>query len=228
MTFYARAPSALGQILLCVNDDHLTGLYFVGQKDCPVIDGLPPHRPEARDPTFGTLSGRPIRNFRAGRSDSRALFGDGANGDAAWAQIAGPRAMPPTGGLTLMQPQTTPSALAVFERTRHELDEYFTGLRTVFSVPLAMSGTPFQKKVWEALRSIPYGEVASYADVARRAGYAAGYGRPVGAAVGRNPLTIIVPCHRVLSSTGTLNGYTGGLERKFALLNLEGWTIAPG
>jgi methylated-DNA-[protein]-cysteine S-methyltransferase len=217
VTFYAQLSSPLGQILLCTNDAHLTGLYFIGQKDCPSIEGLPATRPDARDPTSGTLAGRPIKNFRVCASAPGDLFRDEGNGNSGRG--------PGLGAWTPLQAGTPDWAQTIFDWARRELDEYFTGKRTVFSVPLAVSGTPFQKKVWAALQTIPYGEVVSYADVARQAGYAAGYGRPVGTAVGRNPLTVIIPCHRVLSSAGRLNGYTGGLARKFALLKLEGCAL---
>ena len=117
-------------------------------------------------------------------------------------------------------------ARAVFEQAREELDDYFNDGRQVFSVPLLLQGTDFQRKVWKALLDIPYGHCISYRDVALAAGLSAQHGRPVGTAVGRNPVAIMVPCHRVLSHAGRLNGYTGGLERKLALLELEGFTLA--
>ncbi|NYT60957.1 methylated-DNA--[protein]-cysteine S-methyltransferase [Alcaligenaceae bacterium] len=128
--------------------------------------------------------------------------------------------------LFYMQAPTPDGAKAVFQQTQKELSEYFYGERTEFDVPLEVEGTEFQKKVWRALRDIPYGQSVSYTDVARTAGLTAHHGRPVGTAVGRNPISIIIPCHRVLSSAGALAGYTGGLERKFALLKLEGFSLA--
>lgn len=111
-----------------------------------------------------------------------------------------------------------PSALLA--RTARELEEYFAGGRRTFTVPLAPAGTDFQRKVWAALRTIPYGETVSYADVARRIGKP-GAAIAVGQANGRNPIPIIVPCHRVIGSDGKLVGYAGGLEIKKALLRLE-------
>ena len=102
---------------------------------------------------------------------------------------------------------------------------YFQGQLKTFRVPLALVGTPFQQKVWQALLDIPYGTYVSYGDVARAAGFTPGHGRPVGTAVGRNPITIIVPCHRVLAGNGKLTGYTGGLARKLALLEIEGFAL---
>ena len=101
-----------------------------------------------------------------------------------------------------------------------QLAAYFAGERTAFDLPLAPSGTAFQLRVWEQLRTIPYGETRSYADVARAIGATSGF-RAVGLANGRNPISIIVPCHRVIGANGALTGYGGGLERKRFLLDLE-------
>jgi methylated-DNA-[protein]-cysteine S-methyltransferase len=102
-----------------------------------------------------------------------------------------------------------------------ELGEYFDGRRTRFDVALDPQGTDFQHSVWMALARIAHGRTTSYGEIALRLGRAAA-GRAVGAAVGRNPLSVIVPCHRVLGRDGALTGYAGGLERKQALLRLEG------
>ena len=103
---------------------------------------------------------------------------------------------------------------------RRELEEYFAGERREFSVALAPVGTPFQQQVWQALRAIPYGETISYGELARRIGNPRAV-RAVGLANGRNPISVIVPCHRVIGADGTLTGYGGGLERKRFLLALE-------
>ncbi len=101
-----------------------------------------------------------------------------------------------------------------------QLDTYFAGERLTFDVPLARSGTEFQQTVWDELTRIPYGETISYGELARRVGNASA-SRAVGLANGRNPLPIIVPCHRVIGANGTLTGYGGGLERKQWLLEHE-------
>ena len=106
-------------------------------------------------------------------------------------------------------------------QARRELDEYFGGRRTRFDVALDPLGTDFQHGVWTALARIAHGRTTSYGEIASRLGRAAA-GRAVGAAVGRNPLSVIVPCHRVLGRDGALTGYAGGLARKQALLRLEG------
>ena len=101
-----------------------------------------------------------------------------------------------------------------------ELDEYFAGKRREFSVPLVVSGTPFQVRVWEALSRIPFGAVRTYADVAADIGSPAAF-RAVGNANGKNRIVILIPCHRVIASGGDLGGYGGGLPRKQFLLDLE-------
>lgn len=105
-------------------------------------------------------------------------------------------------------------------KAERQLGEYFAGKRKEFSVPLDMRGTPFQKNVWEALLAIPFGETRSYGQLAKQLGNPNAT-RAVGAANGRNPLSIIVPCHRVIGSTGKLTGFGGGLETKAHLLSLE-------
>ena len=107
------------------------------------------------------------------------------------------------------------------EQAVGELEEYFAGVRQSFEVPLALYGTPFQKEAWEALRAIPYGQTRSYADQARAIGRPRAY-RAVGMANNRNPVIILVPCHRVVGSQGDLVGYAGGVDVKRRLLELEG------
>ena len=104
----------------------------------------------------------------------------------------------------------------------HQLDQYFDGQRKRFHLPLDLSGaTEFQRSIYERLTDIPYGRVVSYGDIADEIGVA-GAARAVGQAVGANPLPIVIPCHRVVRSDGRLGGYSGGLRRKVALLNVEG------
>jgi methylated-DNA-[protein]-cysteine S-methyltransferase len=122
-------------------------------------------------------------------------------------------------------PPHTPPTGAVrddggFDDVTTQLDEYFRGERTTFDLVLAPHGSEFQRAVWAALLEIPYGETASYVDIARRIGLPTA-SRAVGAANGSNPLPIVVPCHRVIGASGKLTGYAGGLERKRLLLDLE-------
>ena len=121
-------------------------------------------------------------------------------------------------------------ALAVGERhdddpllltAGRQLAEYFSGDRTEFDLPLEPAGTPFQRRVWDELRKVPYGEVASYGEIARRLGMSGQAARAVGLANGRNPLPVVIPCHRVVGADGRLTGYGGGTSRKRLLLDLE-------
>jgi len=112
-----------------------------------------------------------------------------------------------------------------FETIASQVAEYFAGERHNFDVPLAPSGTKFQKKVWQELCRIPFGETISYGELARRIGQPTA-SRAVGLANGRNPIAIIIPCHRVIGADGSLTGYGGGLWRKKKLLDLEARTEA--
>lgn len=108
----------------------------------------------------------------------------------------------------------------ILVETERQLGEYFAGERRTFDVPLSFAGTDFQKRVWAALLAIPFGETRSYGEIAHQLG-TPGASRAVGAANGRNPISIIAPCHRVVGSTGKLTGFAGGLEAKAFLLDLE-------
>jgi len=108
----------------------------------------------------------------------------------------------------------------VLQRASAMLDEYFSGTLTAFDIALAPAGTAFQRAVWREIHAVPYGETIAYRDLALRIGSAAAI-RAAGAATGRNPLSIFVPCHRIVGADGTLTGYAGGLDRKRALLALE-------
>jgi methylated-DNA-[protein]-cysteine S-methyltransferase len=124
------------------------------------------------------------------------------------------------------QPDTSTWPVAtdhpVLQLAKAQLSEYFAGQRTTFELPLALDrGTDFQQTVWRALLSVPSGATVTYGELSQRVGKPAAV-RAVGGAVGRNPLSIVVPCHRVLGANGALTGYAGGLERKTALLHLEG------
>jgi methylated-DNA-[protein]-cysteine S-methyltransferase len=107
-----------------------------------------------------------------------------------------------------------------FDDISEQLSEYFARSRRTFTIPIALAGTPFQKRVWSELMTIPYGETRSYRQLAEAIGNPSSM-RAVGAANGQNPISIIVPCHRVIGSDGALVGYGGGLERKRFLLDLE-------
>lgn len=111
--------------------------------------------------------------------------------------------------------------------TARQLEAYFAGRLTDFDLPLEMRGTPFQLRVWQELRRIPYGRTISYAELACRVGSPKGF-RAVGAANGKNPIPIVVPCHRVIESNGGLGGFSCGLAYKRRLLDLESGSLAAG
>ena len=146
------------------------------------------------------------------------LASDGDALSGAW--FDGQRHQPPIGSAWQRRPD-----LPLLRRAAAELAEYFAGARIAFSVPLAPVGTPFQRDVWRAIASVPYGETIAYRELAARAGRPESI-RAAGAATGRNPLSIVVPCHRIVGADGALTGYAGGLARKRALLALEHAAIA--
>ncbi|WP_158784705.1 methylated-DNA--[protein]-cysteine S-methyltransferase [Pantoea sp. BAV 3049] len=119
----------------------------------------------------------------------------------------------------LLDPQEDPQHPVLLE-TEKQLNEYFAGKRQRFTLTLDFKGTEFQKKVWQALVAIPFGETRSYSEIAREIGHPTAV-RAVGAANGRNPISIIAPCHRVIGANGKLTGFAGGLEVKAFLLNIE-------
>ena len=116
---------------------------------------------------------------------------------------------------------------AMLARTREQLNEYFARTRTTFDLPLDPAGSAFERRVWDALRAIPYGSTVSYGELARRLGDPRAT-RAVGAANGKNAIPIIVPCHRVVGARGELTGFGGGLDRKRWLLEHEGAALALG
>jgi methylated-DNA-[protein]-cysteine S-methyltransferase len=122
---------------------------------------------------------------------------------------------PPPG----LRHDASPSAAA------RQVREYFAGARTVFDLPLRLEGTPFEREVWAAVARVGYGQTATYGEIAARLGRP-GSARAVGAANGRNPVALVIPCHRVVGARGALTGYAYGLERKRALLELEGVLLA--
>ena len=141
------------------------------------------------------------------------LASDGEAMAGAW--FDGQRHQPPADASWQQQ-----RGLALLRQAEAELAEYFAGERTVFSLPLSPVGTPFQRDVWRAIAEVQYGKTIAYRDLAARIGRP-GSIRAAGAATGRNPLSIIVPCHRIVGADGALTGYAGGIERKRTLLALE-------
>lgn len=119
-----------------------------------------------------------------------------------------------------LQPQVLDEQHPVLNETEKQLHEFFAGKRTVFELPLDFKGTAFQKSVWHALLNVPFGQVKTYGDIAKAIGNPKAV-RAVGAANGKNPISIICPCHRIIGANGALTGFAGGLEIKAMLLKLE-------
>ncbi len=123
-----------------------------------------------------------------------------------------------------LAPEREEKDLPVFDETRHWLDAYFTGKDPGFTPPLRLRGTDFRKAVWKVLLTIPYGKTTTYGEIAAQIARETGgsvSARAVGGAVGHNPISLIVPCHRVVGADGSLTGYAGGVERKDTLLQME-------
>ena len=222
MLFHAIIGSPLGPILLAAEEAGLAGLYFTDQRDCPRVAGLEATVAIVSDPSAGRQSGRPIRLFKAQRS------GDGASGDLFASGAPKPPDARPSADLDLprfLQGDSPSEARRILRQAQHELQDYWRGDRRSFDVPLSPRGTDFQRKIWAALLAVPFGSTLSYGELGERAGLGAGHGRAVGTAVGSNPISIIIPCHRILARNRTLNGYGGGLPRKVRLLQLEGFDI---
>lgn len=112
------------------------------------------------------------------------------------------------------------AATPLLAEAKRQLDEYFAGERKVFDLPLRLMGTEFQRLVWETLMEVPFGETVSYSKIAQRVGRPSAT-RAVANAIGANPMSIIIPCHRIIGESGKLTGYAGGLEAKRFLLNIE-------
>jgi methylated-DNA-[protein]-cysteine S-methyltransferase len=200
----ANIPSPLGNITLAATAQGLAGLWFEGQRHLP--PELVTH--QAAKPSF--------------QSNLHRQFTDDAT------LAASPAALPSEGleraEAVSSSPPIWPNAPdhPVLQQARQQLAEYFAGQRRHFELPLDLSGgTAFQQAVWQALLAVAPGGTVSYGEISQRIGKP-GAVRAVGAAIGRNPVSIVVPCHRVLGADGSLTGYAGGLARKTALLRLEG------
>ncbi|MFT7364909.1 MAG: methylated-DNA-[protein]-cysteine S-methyltransferase [Algoriphagus sp.] len=115
---------------------------------------------------------------------------------------------------------------SLLSEAKKQLDDYFSGTRKTFNLPVVLSGTPFQYQVWEAVNKIPFGQTTSYLKLSQALGNPAAI-RAVGAAIGANPILVIIPCHRIIGTNGQLTGYAGGLDRKEKLLELEGRPRQP-
>ena len=178
---------------------------------------------EVWDSPFGNVtvcsSEKGIRHLALGSSPKAIASGNGAK-EARKARAAGRRLKMPEMPQWIRAGSSRQPGAKMTRRAIAELREYSHGRRKRFTVPLDLEGTPFQLKVWTALQSIPYGETRSYRQIACQVGNPLA-SRAVGMANHWNPVAIIVPCHRVISSDGSLGGYGGGLEKKVQMLRLE-------
>jgi len=172
---------------------------------------MPPHA-ELEQTSLATPVGE--LSVVASRQGVRGMLWSGESSGGS--QLAGPSPSPPDPAAPLAEFDPA----AILRAAVTQLDEYFRGWRTTFDLPLDPRGTPFQRAAWEVLRTIPFGHTMTYGEQARRLG-GANKARAVGAANGRNPLAIIVPCHRVISADGSLTGFSAGMERKAWLLRHE-------
>lgn len=226
MLYNAVVKSPLGNILLQADLGGLASLYFTDQHDCPLLSGL---ESKNDSPSAGILNNRPLRGYKlrpCGQSQDLLadadLFDDFINPSADFLINLQKYNFSKIESLT----SDTPAGIKkILQKTADQLNEYWHKQRTEFTIPLQTQGSEFQKKIWQALLDIPLGVTMSYGDLGKQAGFGAGYGRAMGTAVGSNPISIIIPCHRVLAANGTLNGYGGGLNRKAYLLQLEGFRL---
>lgn len=248
MSNHALLASPLGAVLvqsglLPSGRWGLSALHFVDQADCPRLDCLKTPETVLSGPGTGLHQGRPAKNLKMRQQDS-LIPGTTAPGFdpgliEGHAAMSGLKALlhqtslldsgqEPANGpaMVLLQSNTPAAANQLFTLVAQQLKEYWLGQRHSFTIELSPKGSAFQQKIWSYLLEIPYGHTWSYGELAQKAGYGAGYGRAAGSAVGSNPISVIIPCHRVLAQNNTLNGYGGGLARKLALLQLEGLDFA--
>lgn len=216
-THRALLPTSMGTILLSATSNGLCGLHFTDQRDCPDVPGVAQYTERLNDPSAGQWQGVPMRRIKVcpqGASEPLLMT------DTELFSVD-------TAGLLFPDSDMPAAARVIIEQAVDQLAAYARGERHSFSVPLEfIEGTAFQQAIWHAMCSIPQGQVVSYGELALRTGKSAGHGRAVGAAVGANPVSIIVPCHRVVAGNRQLNGYGGGLLRKLRLLQLEGVHLA--
>ena len=211
-TAFTRIHSPLGELTLVASDTGLTAVHF------PTSRHVPPLHVVER----GTGGEDHVHEVERGTGGEDHVLARGTGGDVSKVQVL----IRKDGAARLEDDGSGPGG-AVLARTREQLNEYFARTRTTFDLPLAPAGSAFERRVWDALRAIPYGSTVSYGELARRLGDPRAT-RAVGAANGKNAIPIIVPCHRVVGARGELTGFGGGLDRKRWLLEHEGAALALG
>ncbi len=219
MLFHQEIETPLGSAVLTADTTGLAGFYFSDQRDYP-LQLEQPGRKKISNPQAGQHEGEILRQCRVFAHNGHSTAG---KRHALYAQLnweRGAVARPPDG----ISPPPD-SIMQYFRQATQELDAYFRGRLKRFSVPLCFKGTDFQLRIWETLANLPADQLVSYGELGRAAGVSPLAYRAVGGAVGRNPLSIIVPCHRVVAINRQLTGYGGGLARKVALLEHEGFQV---
>ena len=218
MTYTATPPrlriveTPLGPMRLHAEGGALTGAWFLDQDDCPSME----------PGVLSCLDTGSATNAATISNGARVTAGARFKARERAATLVAAAAVPTAADLAS---PGTPTADPVLDQAALELAEYFAGRRREFSLSMAPRGTPFQRRVWAALRDILFGGLESYGALSSRCAQAAAV-RAVAQAVGRNPISIFIPCHRIIGSNSALTGFGGGLPRKQALLALEGHTYA--
>lgn len=227
MLFRKSYPSPLGELTMVSDGKALTALSFQGEKyEAAVVEESQTDRKAAAmeeakrlDRTVVDIEEFLMDNQTAGASEKKGAYctEEGEYGTEKREKCG-------------VDSAEISGAKAVFDCTERWLDSYFSGHNPDFTPPICLKGTSFQEDVWEILKRIPYGKVISYGEIARQIAEKRGLKRmsaqAVGGAVGRNPIAIIIPCHRVVGSNGSLTGYAGGLDKKTELLKIEGVLIS--
>ncbi|HCN72802.1 MAG TPA: hypothetical protein DIS96_14270 [Pusillimonas sp.] len=219
MLFHQEIETPLGSAVLTADTTGLAGFYFSDQRDYP-LQLEHPGRQKISNPQAGQYEGEILRQCRVFAHDDNP---SAVKRHALHAKLNWER-----GAIARLPDGISPvpdSISRYFRLATQELDAYFRGRLKRFSVPLCFKGTDFQLKIWETLANLPAGQLISYGELGGAAGVSPRAYRAVGGAVGRNPLSIIVPCHRVVASNRQLTGYGGGLARKVALLEHEGFQV---
>lgn len=211
MQYGALVESPIGQILLQADTGGLTGLYFTDRLDHPDSSG------DQLKPSAGLLNNKPLRKYKVLPETANDLF----------ARATQPicTAQSDYQLCSYTESQTPTEIKSILDLAILELDQYWHGQLHDFTVALNPRGSDFQLKVWQALLRVKLGTILSYGELGQLAGFGSKHGRAMGTAVGSNPISIIIPCHRILASDHSLNGYGGGLQRKLQLLQHEGLYI---
>jgi methylated-DNA-[protein]-cysteine S-methyltransferase len=221
-----KLPTPVGELTLVASDTALLAVHFPPDRDVPPLHAVE-RGSGGEAPIVEQGSGGEAPIVEQGSGGEAPIVEQGSGGET-------PIVEQGSGGETPIVEQGSGGEAPivgrgdqVLARARQQLEEYFARARTTFDLPLDPVGSAFQRRVWDALRAIPYGTTVSYSEIARRLGDVRAT-RAVGAANGQNPIPIIVPCHRVVGAHGELTGFGGGIDRKRWLLEHEGALLTLG